>query len=317
MKRFLILTSAALALGMTNLSAMAGSNRTSVSVNGTDGGTCAPAAPCRTIAYALTQTNPSGEMIVQSSGGYGPFTVSFAVTINAPPGIIAFVSAPSGGPGITVSAGPTDLVLLTGFYVDGLGAATNGIDVTSVGSLSVGSSTFTNFPGIGINFAPVVPSGNVTHLVVNNSAFYQNQGGAISVAPSGGPNGGGNTAQVAINNASVSSSGITFDASASSGRVQGLIRDSVIRFIGGNAITATSPGASASVTLQVAGSALFGVNNGLVTNGQTAFIDLYENSLSNISNLVPASNTGTVKSYGNNGADFITNVGAVTSKSQL
>jgi hypothetical protein len=34
-----------------------------------DTGTCTISAPCRTFAYALTQTAPNGEIIVLTSGG--------------------------------------------------------------------------------------------------------------------------------------------------------------------------------------------------------------------------------------------------------
>jgi len=56
-------------------------SRTFVSVTGTDTGSCPTAEPCRTFAYALTQTAPSGEIIVLSSGGYGTVTINQAVSI--------------------------------------------------------------------------------------------------------------------------------------------------------------------------------------------------------------------------------------------
>src|SRR5215469_2235473 len=86
--------------------AMAGS-RSAVSLEGSDTGTCPLTAPCRTLAYALTQTVANGEILIKDSAGFGPVTITQGVTINAPPGVIGFISAPSGD-AITVNAGPND-----------------------------------------------------------------------------------------------------------------------------------------------------------------------------------------------------------------
>ena len=52
-----------------------------MSATGSDSGGCGLTAPCRTFAYALTQTAVSGEIIVLSSAGYGPVTIGKAVSI--------------------------------------------------------------------------------------------------------------------------------------------------------------------------------------------------------------------------------------------
>src|SRR5438552_15309841 len=84
-------------------------NRVFVSArSGNDANTCDNInAPCQTFAGAVTKLNPGGEAIVLDSGGYGAVSINQALTIEAPPGVLAFVH-PSSGNGITVNAGAGD-----------------------------------------------------------------------------------------------------------------------------------------------------------------------------------------------------------------
>lgn len=148
MKAYLAAAVAASGLFCTQANALA--LKTAVSVLGSDSNACAPATPCRTISYALTQTAPGGQIYVMTSGGYGAFTVTQAVTIVAPTGTLAAVNAASGN-GVTINAGPTDLVILEGLFIDGLGTGGNGIQVNSVGSFSF-SGRVTGFTGYGLNY---------------------------------------------------------------------------------------------------------------------------------------------------------------------
>src|SRR5262245_54708126 len=61
-----------------------------------DVGAGTPAAPGRSLGYAVSQTVAGGEVIVLDSAGYGAVVVTQAVTIAAPPGVYA---------GITVAIG--------------------------------------------------------------------------------------------------------------------------------------------------------------------------------------------------------------------
>jgi hypothetical protein len=63
------IAAALLACGLSVAPAQAGPNRTFVSGKGTDSGTCAYAAPCRTFAFALTQTAAGGEIDVLDPAG--------------------------------------------------------------------------------------------------------------------------------------------------------------------------------------------------------------------------------------------------------
>src|ERR1039457_645550 len=93
--------------------AVAGANRVFVAAkSGNDANACASVStPCQTLAGAYSQVAAGGGIIVLESGGYGPVTITQAVNINAPAGIVAFIH-PASGSAITINAGATDTVIL-------------------------------------------------------------------------------------------------------------------------------------------------------------------------------------------------------------
>src|SRR5262245_18595184 len=80
---------------------------------------CPITKPCRGFSEAIGVTNPKGEVLVLDSAGYGPVTITKSVSIIAPPGIYAGVTAFSGD-GITINA-PGGTVVLRGLSVNGQG----------------------------------------------------------------------------------------------------------------------------------------------------------------------------------------------------
>ena len=72
---------ALLACGLCAVPAHALPTRTWVSGKGTDAGACTVTAPCRTFAFALTQTNAGGEIDVLDPAGYGAVTIAKAISI--------------------------------------------------------------------------------------------------------------------------------------------------------------------------------------------------------------------------------------------
>src|SRR5437667_6512142 len=91
-----------LLFGATNLPA---AQRTFVSAaTGSDANTCTRSLPCRSFAAALQFTDPDGEVIVVDSGGYGPVTITQAVSLISPEGVHAGITAASGN-AITLNAG--------------------------------------------------------------------------------------------------------------------------------------------------------------------------------------------------------------------
>src|SRR5207253_6330659 len=83
-------------------SLFAQNNRSAVSLTGNDAATFTVPDPCRTFDVAISKTNAGGEVIVLSSAGYGPFTVTKSVSIISPPAYHAAM-APTSGDAITVS----------------------------------------------------------------------------------------------------------------------------------------------------------------------------------------------------------------------
>ena len=124
-------------------------NRVFVSArSGNDANTCdSVVAPCQTFGGAVTKLNPGGEAIVLDSGGYGPVTITQAVTIEAPAGVTAFIHPPSGD-AITINAGAAATVTLRGLVLNvGTG---NGITASAVGTLNVEGCVITGFSSDGI-----------------------------------------------------------------------------------------------------------------------------------------------------------------------
>ena len=108
-------------LTVVSLPALAGVQRTFVASNGADTNPCSLTQPCRAFAAALLQTNAGGEIIVLDSAGYGPVVIDKAVSIIAPAGIYAGVTATSGN-GIVVNA-PGAAVVLRGLEINGTGTS--------------------------------------------------------------------------------------------------------------------------------------------------------------------------------------------------
>jgi len=150
-----------LLLGLAALAgpAAAAAARTFVSAaNGSDANAatnCGPTAPCRTFATAMSVTSAAGEVVVLTSGGYGPFTVTQSVTINAPVGVYAGIAVATGA-GITIN-GSAISVTLKGLSINGTGG-TYGIYLQSGASLTVRGMTISNFPGTtgGTSSAPTL-----------------------------------------------------------------------------------------------------------------------------------------------------------------
>jgi len=100
--------------------AQATAQRTFVASNGNDANPCSVAAPCRSFAASIAQTNDKGEIVVLDSAGYGNVTITKSVTIVSPPGIYAGISVFTGNDGITVNA-PSGVIVLRGLKINGQG----------------------------------------------------------------------------------------------------------------------------------------------------------------------------------------------------
>jgi hypothetical protein len=126
--------------------------------SGVDNAQCSRSSPCRTFGAALTAVLAGGEVVVLDSGGYGPFSITKAVSVISPPSVHAAI-APTSGSAISVSTGASDRVSIRGLHLQSQGANI-GIQISAVGTLTVQSNTIVNFT-TGI-YASVTAPANLT-----------------------------------------------------------------------------------------------------------------------------------------------------------
>src|SRR5262249_30059071 len=151
-------------------SARAQANRTFVSGHGADGNPCSLAAPCRSFAQALTQTNAGGEITILDPAGYGPVTITKAVSIVNDGVGEAGITVGSATDGIDVNIGAGDVVNLRGLTLVGGGVGANGILFSKLGALNIQKCVIRGF----FNGIEVVPAGtgaiNVSDTIVADIA---------------------------------------------------------------------------------------------------------------------------------------------------
>ena len=283
-------------LGLSGSPALAQSNRTWVSGVGTDANPCSRSAPCQTFAGAISKTTPGGEINCLDPGGFGGLTITKAITVKCDAagkgGILV-----SGSNGITISAGATDTIVLSGLDFEGTNSGLNGISFLSGGSLTIINSSIRDFMQDGINFAP---GSNAALHVVNTTIGNSGQSGVyagIYLQPAGAA-----TATVTITQTQISEAmyGIVADGSATTGQLNGVIRDSDISNNAVNGVT-TSNGTAAHSTLLLDHVSVSGNgNNGLSATGTFSGM-LVGNStvFGNHAGLTTTSG-GVLVSYGNN-----------------
>jgi hypothetical protein len=154
--------------------ANAQATRTWVSGVGDDANPCSVTAPCKTFAGAISKTASPGEINCLTPGGFGAVTITKAITISCEgAGVTAGVLV-SGTNGITVSAGATAVVYLSGLDFEGVGSGLNGVQVTSAARVYIVHCTIRDFTQNGVN---VVSSTAGTNVVIKDSVIENNAGG--------------------------------------------------------------------------------------------------------------------------------------------
>jgi hypothetical protein len=172
---------ALLALAFAAMPASAANTRSFISASGLDTNSCARTAPCRTLQVAYNNTSSGGEINMLDPAGYGPVTITHAISIVNDGVGSAGILVPSGGTGITINAGPTDAINLRGLIVEGAGGGLTGILFNSGKSLTIENSVIRGLTGDGIDFVPNVSSS----LAVSNTMVADNSGTGILVHPFG------------------------------------------------------------------------------------------------------------------------------------
>jgi Right handed beta helix region len=156
--------------------------RTFVSGTGSDANACSVTAPCRTFQRGIDTADAGGEVVVLDSAGYGSMTINKSVQVIVPPGVHAGITAGSFSNGVTVNAGPSDVVTLRGIYITRGDTFNSGILFLGGGALFVENCVIEKF-STGIDFQPTGTARlSVKGTVVRNSGFA----GILVLGPTGG-----------------------------------------------------------------------------------------------------------------------------------
>jgi hypothetical protein len=151
-----------------------------VSGKGADGGVCSFSVPCRSFAYAITQTDPGGEIDVLDSAGYGTLTIDKAISI-VNDGSLAKVAVGSGATGIIINAGSQDAIHLRGLTIEGAGVGAIGVQFNSGASLDILNCVVRHLTTDGVYFAPTTSS----TFSITNSFVGDIGGTGIDLRPVG------------------------------------------------------------------------------------------------------------------------------------
>ena len=174
---FLLFALTSTAFGAQTTTNVALPQRLFVASNGNDANPCTRSAPCRNLQAAIDGVATNGEVIVLDSAGYGPAVIAHAVSIIAPPGVYAGITALSGY-GIEINTGGQ--VTLRGLTLNGLGGI-SGVQATDAPYLHIDQCMFSNFtaPG-GSGLAYPEASRGTSRLYIHNSYFKHNYSGIIT-----------------------------------------------------------------------------------------------------------------------------------------
>jgi hypothetical protein len=173
---------AALIAVLPAVSAQAQAPRTFVSAAGSDSNPCSFAAPCRHFQAAVNATSAGGEVDALDPAGYGPITISQAITIEGQGW--SYIAPPANGNGITINA-VSGKVSIHGVSLNGVGitGTTNGIVFNSGDSLSVQDSVIRNFSSDGISFGP--NNAGLCQFYVSDTLVSDNGATGILIDPTG------------------------------------------------------------------------------------------------------------------------------------
>jgi hypothetical protein len=245
--------------------AQAQATRTWVSGVGDDANPCSRTAPCKTFAGAISKTVAGGEISVLDPGGFGGVTITKAISLtNDGAGEAGILVA--GTNGITVSAGPADVVNVRGLVIDGAGTGLAGIRFNSGAAVNIQNCVIKNFNaaspnGIGIGFTP-----NVTAQLFVSDTVISNNGGGILI---GTLNAGAAGVLALLNRVQVEGNGfgIKFDGTGGTGAINATVRDSVAAGNSGNGIWATAPTGASGSRIMIDRTAAVNNGTGILTDG--------------------------------------------------
>jgi hypothetical protein len=179
-----LLAATLMSLGCAH-SAQAQRARVFVASYGSDSNPCTFGSPCKTFQQAVDVVAAGGEVTAIDSAGFGPITITKAVTITSPNGVEAGIVPAAGDPAIIVKTFvATTVVALRGLTLEGQGTASDGVQVTGTGRIEIFDCVIRNFTHDGINFhIGQTGSTNPTTVFVSNTIAVDNGAAGIEMTP--------------------------------------------------------------------------------------------------------------------------------------
>jgi len=271
--------------------------RVFVAAQGSDNNPCTFALPCRTFQHAHNAVAAGGEIDVLDPAGYGTLTITKSISIQGHG--FSGVTVPGGsfGTGITINAGPSDVVNLSGLIIEGAGMGEFGLFFVAGGSLTIEQCVVRNLVKGGLMLDPAFSS---TIAISDTYVANTNPGGGygIRLQPTGAT-----TVTATFNRVELYKNGLSglfIDASASTGIIKATVVDSVAAYHSLFGFSARSFGASVTVSY-IRSTATHNGDTGFFAEGQNASI-LVGQSTATHNSAAPAGavSSATMRTYGDN-----------------
>jgi hypothetical protein len=240
---------------------------------GNDANPCTVTSPCRTFGKALSSVAAGGEVIALDSGGYGPVTITQAVSINIPIGIYAGITVASGN-GVTISAGASDTVVLKGLTINGAGGD-YGVYAGSVGTLRVEGGSIQGFPSASLAF---LTAGSYAA----SDVILRNNGVAVSI--------GAGARDVTVVRSRIENSETALNAA-------GLIAVSMRQCIVAGGLWGVI---AAYASVEIDECLVSGLGSVAVTAALGSTVRLSDSTITDSFKALNTTNTGVIETYGNN-----------------
>jgi hypothetical protein len=161
--------------------------RTWISGVGDDANPCSRTAPCKTWAGAISKTAAQGEINALDPAGFGAVTITKSITLSGI-GVEAGILVSTTN-GISINAAATDLIILKGLDIEGMGSwsggSLSGVNILSAKNVLIEDCIINGFIangfGFGVNVAAAV---NPVNVIVHNSRITKCNA-AINIEPTG------------------------------------------------------------------------------------------------------------------------------------
>ena len=306
-----LLATAFTCLHFANPASATSRDRVFVASYGNDANPCTFGSPCKTFQQAVNVVAPGGEVTAIDSAGFGPITITQAVTITSPTGVEAGNVPVSGVNAITITAGPTDANVLRGLTLNGSGVGNNGIEFDAGASLTIQNSQIQQFKVTGIYFVPNVAS----HLSVTNTSVINNGNDGIAVFPTSGVEVNAVFNHVEANNNGNNGLGMNASRGAT---IQATASDSVAANNVGVGFNALS-GASGYASLSLFHCTTSGNSTGMEANGSLGLLQVaqtYVGAPAQSGTVWSTANNGTIWSFSDN-YSFFGNAGGIQTFSKF